>query len=1089
VPSGAAESAVAAYTADLERELLSGLSTEHSFRPALKRLLEAVQPGVQATNEPRRIACGAPDFDISRGVGIAALTIGHLEAKDVNVSLGHAENTDQLRRYRDALDNLLLTDQFEWRWYRFGDLVRSVRLGNVGTDGHVTSTATAQAELAGLLEDFLAVAPSPIRSASELATRLARMTHLLRDLVLASVETTEASDLVLGLRDAFRQVLLPELTNFQFADMFAQTLAYGLFAARVEHGSGSGIGFTRRNASVEVPRTNPFLRSLFGLMAGQGLDDEPFVGVVDDIAQMLGYVDMPALLRTFGTRKRRSDPIIHFYETYLAAYDGDLREQRGVYYTPEPVVSYIVQSVDELLRRDFGTPDGLADTSNTDGQHRVLLLDPACGTGTFLYAVVDHIRERFRDMQGAGLWPSYVNDHLLPRLFGFELLMAPYAVAHLKLGLQLAAQDMPTAERSTWRYDVRDEQRLQIFLTNTLEEAIAHSDLLLGEFISDEANAAAEIKRELPIMVVFGNPPYSGHSANKGAWIKALVDDYKRGYPDLMRPAQAKWLQDDYVKFIRFGQWRIDESGAGILAFVTNHSYLDNPTFRGMREQLLKSFDTIYVLDLHGSERKREIAPDGLRDAPVFDIKQGVAISIFARSSGLINEPARVFHADLYGSNRQKKYEWLESNDVVSTQWTEVCPTGPLFLFKPRDPVLQAEYEAGWSLAEIFDRNGRPATGAVTTQDEFAISFTRDEAIAKVERLLATADSDEARGIWRLCHTDQWSYERAKDELSSPTWREQVGRICYRPFDLRWTVWNRNVLVHRRERVLKHVRGGPNLVLASARSNKSRVQDQFFCSRFMTEAKTAESTTQSAVFPLYLYPNADEGDDPLFSFTARETNLNREFVNQLTSRAGLEFDPRAERTDLERYIGTEDVFAWIYAVVHSRVYRQRYLQFLSSDYPRIPTTNSSQVLRSMIALGHELIDLHTLTQVHADPALSFPQPGANEIASGHPVFISTSGTGDDVVGDDLEITRPGVGRVYINGAGTEVGQYFDGVPEAVWDFEVGGHEVCEKWLKARRGRRLAFDDLIEFMKIVNAVRQTLDVMTQIDTVIPAWPLH
>src|SRR5947209_5208683 len=427
---------------------------------------------------------------------------------------------------------------------------------------------------------------------------------------------------------------------------------------------------------------------------------------------------MEAVLADFGRHTRREDPIVHFYETFLAQYDPKLKELRGVYYTPEPVVSYIVRSVDSLLRTHFDCPDGLADTSSVSSTYidengetqsisspRVLLLDPACGTGTFLYNVIEHIRENYRQSGNAGMWSGYVREHLLPRLFGFELLMAPYAVAHLKLGMQLAALDLPKEERSNWTYDFASDERLGVYLTNTLEQAFSRSKLLLGGFISDEANEAARVKQDYPVMVVLGNPPYSGHSANKGEWVTDLLhgDDGRSGkkvgnYFEVdgksLGERNPKYLNDDYVKFIRFAQWRIEQTGYGILAFITNHGYLDNPTFRGMRQSLMQSFDEIYVLDLHGNSKKKERSPDGSKDENVFDIQQGVAIGIFVKRQGNRNTShmATVRHADLWGVREvyekvgqgQKlvgdKYYWLVENDIKTTQWTKLEPQAPFYL-------------------------------------------------------------------------------------------------------------------------------------------------------------------------------------------------------------------------------------------------------------------------------------------------------------------------------------------------------------------------------------------------------------------------
>ncbi len=538
---------------------------------------------------------------------------------------------------------------------------------------------------------------------------MARLTHIIRDTVEEVFAKKVASETLNGLFEAFKSVLLPDLPVPQFADMFAQTLAYGLFAARYNHKSNKA--FDRRDAAREIPKTNPFLRKLFTMIAGPDFDEEPFIGYVNELTQVLELTDMDAVLADFGKRTRQEDPIVHFYETFLAQYDPKLRELRGVYYTPEPVVSYIVRSVDILLREQFDCPDGLADTATvlrsfvdeggktqTERMPRVLLLDPACGTGTFSYNIIDNIRQTFRQSNNAGMWSSYVREHLLPRLFGFELLMAPYAVAHLKLGMQLAALDLPPNEREDWAYDFKSDERLGIYLTNTLEQTLGtgRAKLLLGGFISDEANEAAKVKQDYPVMVIVGNPPYSGHSANKGKWINELlhgmddrtgkkIGNYFEVDGKPLGEHNPKYLNDDYVKFIRFSQWRIEQTGYGILAFITNHGYLDNPTFRGMRQSLMQTFDDIYVLDLHGNTKKKERSPNGSTDKNVFDIQQGVAVGIFVKKQKKpsMSKLANIHHAHLWGereifANPRRdsqliagKYHWLATNDIKTTEWKE----------------------------------------------------------------------------------------------------------------------------------------------------------------------------------------------------------------------------------------------------------------------------------------------------------------------------------------------------------------------------------------------------------------------------------
>ena len=1048
------QTALKSYLSAIEQALKTGQASEHTHRPALELLLEAAGgTDVDAINEPRQISCGAPDFIVVRGT----VPLGHVEAKDVGCDLHKTERSEQLLRYRESLANLVLTDYLSFRWYLDGELRLTADLPRPGANGKIRWNDDAASQVAQLLQQFL-IADIPLKATPhDLATRMAGLAKLIRGLIEQTFKAEGDAGELHGQLDAFRKVLIESLTVEQFADMYAQTLCYGLFAARC---NSPAKGFTRQIAATALPKTNPFLRKLFNTIAGPDLD-ERIAWAVDQLAELLARADMAAILADFGKRTRQEDPVVHFYETFLAAYDPKMREARGVYYTPEPVVGYIVRSVDTLLRRDFGMKDGLAHAKKiklkrpkahgkgeeTYETHRLQILDPATGTGTFLYAVIAKIREHFDG--NAGAWPGYVAEHLLPRLFGFELLMAPYAVAHMKLGLEL--------EQSG--YDFSSDQRLGVFLTNSLEEAHELSGLpLFTQWLAEESRAAAVVKRDAPVMVVLGNPPYSGHSDNKGEWIEGLMAEYKQS-PELKKPAQAKWLSDDYVKFIRFAQSRIEQTGHGILAFVTNHGYLDNPTFMDMRRSLLRSFDELYVLDLHGNSKKKERAPDGGKDENVFDIQQGVAVGIFVRRENVTRDAhqlGRVFRSDLYGT-RSGKYDALDATDLARTQWDEFQPTAPAYLFIRQDADLLSEYESGWSLRDVFAPNGDPAPGIVTTHDDFAISWTAEEAAEKVERLLATRTEDEAREIFALCSQDQWRYSRAKLELADGRWRERITPILYRPFDMRWTVYDRNVAVHRRERAFDHFIEHENLGLAMMR--QASIDHGY--THVLALGAIADNRVQysnrgiMAASPLWLHPtNATDLLD--VQLAEKRANLASEFTTALSKIVGNSSTP-------------EDILAWIYAVLYTPSYRSRYSDFLRRDFPRIPLPPGQALFDEFVSIGRELIALHTMEQ--RQPRITrFDVAGTNEV-----VKVRWAPGSD------------GRGRVFINDA-----QFFDGVPQGVWDTHIGGYRVAEKWLKDRKGRQLSFEDLMHYHEVIAALARTLELQAALDAAVAVrggWPLH
>jgi Type ISP C-terminal specificity domain/N-6 DNA Methylase len=777
------------YLKAVERELHIGKTTEHTHRPALKQLVESLQSKVNATNEPTRVACGAPDFVVTRNPG--NLTIGYIETKDIAKSLDEAEDSEQLNRYRRSLANLILTDYLEFRWYVDGERRNVVRLGRVGKNNRVILEDDGEAKLRGFMLEFLQHKPEPIINPKQLAQRLARLTHIIRDTIIEAFENKSESQLLQDLRQAFAMRLLPDLEQDsktpEFADMYAQTIAYGLFAARCNHKGPEP--FRRPGSASEIPRTNPFLRKLFETITGTELDDEPYAGFLDDLVQVLDVADVKKILAHFGTRTKQEDPVVHFYETFLATYDPKLREARGVFYTPEPVVSYIVRSTDALLRDRFALPEGLSDTAivkykvkgrkkgDADRQsHRVLILDPACGTGTFLYAVVDHIRNEFETANNAGMWSAYVRNHLLPRIYGFELLMAPYAVAHLKLGLQLAAQDMPPSEQKRWAYDFSGNERLGVYLTNTLEKVEPEVMPLLAHLrvITEEANAAAEIKRDLPIMVIIGNPPYSNFGMmNKGEWISGLMDDWKP-------PEEKKWNPDDFMKFIRWAQWRIEQTGAGILGFITRNTYLDGITHWKMRESLMKTFSEIYVLDLHGSLRAKEKTPNGDPDKNVFDIQWGVSIGLFIKDPNASGD-AKVRHADLWGE-REDKYHYLSGQDVTTTKWTKVKPTAPNFYFAPRDTEGEAEYLDATALLDIFKLKN---SGLQTKKDSLTIHHTEADLKAVLKDVRAES-VETLRKKYNLGPDGRdWAVASAKDDVIGSNGK--IFKIEYRPFDTRFS--------------------------------------------------------------------------------------------------------------------------------------------------------------------------------------------------------------------------------------------------------------------------------------------------------------
>ena len=741
------------------------------------------------------------------------------------------------------------------------------------------------------------------------------------------------------------------------------------------------------------------------------------------------------MLRTaFAARNHLEDPVIHFYETFLKKYNPDLRFQRGVFYTPPQVISYIVRSVDSLLKTELNRPDGLAD-NNT------LILDPATGTGGFLLTVLDRIKAYITETYGTGEWTQYINAALIKRVFGFELLVAPYTIAHLKLNLFLQAQG--------WRVD----ERLGIYLTNTLEQPDEmQPSIPFAGFISDEANAALSVKRDKPLLVILGNPPYRRHSANPSrigknlTFIGQLIEDYKQVDGELLGEDTSKALQDDYVKFIRWAQWRIDKNGEGIIGYIVNNNFLDAPTVRGMRQRLLESFNVIYLLNLHGSIIKPEAVPEGKKDQNVFDIEVGVTILLCVK--GRNNPaPAKVYHTDRWGV-REEKNNILSETDVQSTKWCELKPTSPHYLFVPQATDYSAEYEKGCKITDIFQTS---SIGIVTARDKLTIHRTPEKVRETVSDFVSLSE-DEARKKYNLRKdTRDWKVHLAQADLRNHTSAQQhVKPINYRPFDTHWTYYtgqSKGFHCMPRPKNMPHLLA-ENIALCVCRIVKSPAWQHALITNEITENCYISNTTSESghVFPLYLYPNPAEMEIS----TELSLNFKPAFLAETSEALGL---PQTAPFNLPEGVSPEEILAYIYAVLYSPAYRKRYYEFLKYDFPRIPLPQDIDQFRTLATLGQRLIDWHLLKDVQIPTRHRF------------------EGEGDGVI----ERIRYENGKVWINPT-----QYFTDVPEKVWEYEIGAYQVCEKWLKDRKGEELHHANMRQYRAILVAIAETLAVMDDID---------
>jgi hypothetical protein len=1035
-----------------------GDAREESFYPALAQMLQAVAQAthrthIRVTTLPKPTESGNPDFRLWNGTD---RIVGYVEAKNPTAErLDETEESDQLRRYRDTFPNLILTNFFEFRLYRNGERVETVVAARpfVLTRLRAAPVVEKPDELFGLLDRFLDFSLPRAFTAESLAVELAKRTRFLRDVVRQQLEQEKAAPgMLTGFFEAFQRYLIGTLRVEDFADLFAQTITYGLFAARIR----AQNSFNRRAAFDSIPHTIGVLRDLFRFIS-LGELPEQLAWCVDDLAEVLAVADAPGILARYYRNGKGSDPIVHFYETFLAQYDPAERERRGVYYTPEPVVSYIVRSVHEILKTEFERPDGLA----SDG---VTLLDPAAGTMTFVARAAQEAVAEFESKYGTGGRADFIRRHILKNFYAFELMMAPYAVGHLKMSFFLEELG----------YRLADEERVPFYLTNTLDiEELQQSRLPGFSALAEESRLAGQVKKQTPILVIVGNPPYSGHSANVGPWIRGLIESYKQVDGQPLAEKNPKWLQDDYVKFIRFAQWKIQQAGRGVVGMITNHSYLDNPTFRGMRQSLMQTFDAIYVLDLHGNSLKKETCPDGSKDENVFDIRQGVAIAFFIKRGAKGKARSVVHHAEVWGL-RQAKYDWLTKHDRKKTKWAKLQPTSPFYLFVPRAADLETRYCRFVSVPEIFPVH---SVGIVTARDRLTIHWSADEVWTTVRAFCRMAPELARRGYELGKDARDWKVALAqKDLLDSGPTREKVVPILYRPFDVRYTYYTgRSSGFHCRPRpeVMQHMLAGNNVALITPRRVEQVGPWQHaFVTHLVSDHVAVSLKTIDYHFPLYLQAPAAQSDDcpesepggstlmlfePRAAYRARKPNLNPVLVAGLTRAYGKEPVP-------------EDIFHYVYAMLYAPRYRSKYAQFLRMDFPRIPFTTDPKLFSKLASLGAKLVSLHLLQSPQLDPPVCrFEGPGDGTVGKG----------GDQALRYDRAQKR-----VYINAT-----QYFGPVAESVWRYEVGGYQVCLKWLKDRSERRLGLEEIRTYCRIVTALHHTIELQKQIDALYPAAERH
>lgn len=1002
------------YLNELKKKYRTGLSTEATHYSALQSFLESIAEQcsrkVNIIRSDKRTDIGIPDFWVFDKENI---TIANVEAKDIGEELSSIARSEQLKRYKEFSPNLILTNYLQFWLFREGKKIKEIELLDYDEFQRKTRFSIKQPEkVADFFETFYSYEPSVAFTPKDLALQLARRTKLLATNIeeILKQETEREKGRLYENYKAFREHLISDMKLEDFSDMYAQTISYGLFLARINADEALDRSIAHRN----IPRSISLLNELFKFLAEDDLPQE-LKWIVEDISSLLNKADIENILRKISRHTGEEDPIIYFYETFLEKYNPRLRKGRGIYYTPVPVVSFIVSSINLLLKEKFNKPLGLAESS-------VKILDPACGTGTFLASVINTIHQEIMHSSRSGLFPDVVRDHILEEIYGFELLMAPYAIAHLKLTLLLKELG----------YKLSDEERFKIYLTNTLESKdVTIRELPFIESLTRESAAAQDVKERVPILVVLANPPYSVSSYNKSDFIEDLMDDYKE---DVRKERNIQPLSDDYIKFIRFAHWKIEQGGRGIFAYISNNSFLSGLIHRGMRRKLLESFDEIYILNLHGNANIGETCPDGSKDENVFDIRQGVGISIFVKLPEKAKDK-KIYYYDLYGLRKDKGII-LSQNNIKSLKWEALQLKPKNFFFTIKDSTKE-EYYYFWSIIKIFNKY---SSGVKSHRDHFILGFDQKELFNNIktfknENLSITDVSHK----FKLRNTRDWNIKEARKKLKID--KNDIIIYDYRPFDKRFIYYNKTLIDRgcSRFEIMKNLFKA-NLALCTLKSTQIK---KAFTNVFITKniSDIHFASDQSYVFPLYLY-NKEKG---LFkeNDNLRKSNLKPEFLDAL-------------ELCYEEMPSPEQIMFYCYGILHSQAYRKDYEDFLRIDFPRVPFTRDYKYFQQIATVGEELGRLHLLES-----------PLLDKIESEYPIS-----------GNHL-VEKPNYDekkqRLYINER-----EYFGKVPPDVWEFMIGGYQVLRQYLKYRKGRNLSYDEINHLLKVITAIKHTIRIMPQCD---------
>ncbi|EAK1928296.1 DNA methyltransferase [Campylobacter jejuni] len=1070
---------------------------EHTHRTALQNLLQAIKDNQDKQNkisikqEPNndKEGRGAPDFLITKDF----LTLGYIENKRVNANLDNIIKSDQILKYTKLSPNIILTDYLRFILLSLNDkneiiICKEVKICSLDEIKRVIKNQslldTKTQELNELFSIFFSKIPNPINSALDFANHLSLRTRILKDELLLSSK----NETLLSLFNTFKETLYKELSYEEFCDSFAQTLTYSLFLAKLNNDTAKEIDLN--NAKKFIPKSFPLIRSMSGFLDDSFENLENIKWLLEEIINIINHIDITSIIKELNKTGEKDlfnrptilsthkDPYLHFYETFLASYDPKLREVRGVYYTPAPVVIFIINAIDEILKQDFNHKKGLSEALDKN----ITLLDFATGTGTFL---LEAFRKALEPISKNSV--NYNPKALIDKFCGFEFLIAPYTIAHLKISQSF---------KEEFNSPLNDDESLKIALTNTLyfksisKEQNDQNTLFTLIDLTKEFKKAQKIKEE-QILIITGNPPYSGASSNKGLYedeikisyglepSKANLSKEQKEYINLYfqektkqntktfkaiyekhkleNEKNTKWLLDDYVKFIRFAQSKIDSQESGIFAFISNNSFLDNPTFRGMRYSLMQSFDKIYILNLHGDVNKKEKAPDGSKDDNVFDIKQGVSINIFIKQNSKAKN-TNIYYHDLYGK-RKDKYEFLYENDLNSIKWTLVKNNEPFYLFLPQNNDLLEEYNKGVSVKDMFMLSG---VGICSKRDNI-VFHNNKENLMQLLKDLNTKTKDELYKIYDIGEDSRdWKLDSAIKAVNKncDNLENFIKKCHYRPFDKKWTFYIENskaFMAYPVYDIFEHFLENENIGLNVSRQSKLNGGWQYaFITNSLVDLSLmgGGNTGAGYIFPLYLYPTIRskkflKKENPNFNeenFTSKIENFKESFRTFIDELYKEKFSP-------------EDILGYIYAVLFHKIYREKYLDFLKIDFPKIPFTKDKNTFKNLSKLGLKLINLHLLKNDELD------------FNVGEALF-------KDIKNKNFKIQKikynKDVKELFINES-----LYFNKVSPEIYEFKIGGYAVLDKYLKSHKEEDI---DHKHFTLIIQTLDETLKIQDEISKI-------